>query len=286
MTRANIILKVKAKLDELTSSSAISHPADAYISDILDECVKEMLRGIPLHKVQPKTLDLTRLIHVPDANNMVKIRFLNWGTELASGKLTVGTIYIITSYTDANFVSDGAPNNAVGTIFKATGTNVTLDAGDKVKPHVDDFVRICKVRLYNWEREVALAINKDHMDYELQLNQFTRAGISKPVIVQSFDYYSSYVWMGVTYAETINNWLRVFECYTDSGSAYADLLDGFVDVVTGMTFQYIPAVVAELLADDLIEPLAYLCAAQILTYTGDGARAKTALEWYNTILNG
>ena len=55
------------------------------------------------------------------------------GPELASGNLTVGTNYKITAQDDADFTTDGAPDNNVGTEFVATGTNVTLDSGDKVR---------------------------------------------------------------------------------------------------------------------------------------------------------
>lgn len=53
--------------------------------------------------------------------------------EIASGNLTKGKRYQITARTDADFTADGAANNNVGTAFTATGTSVTLDAGDKVK---------------------------------------------------------------------------------------------------------------------------------------------------------
>jgi len=54
--------------------------------------------------------------------------------ELSSGTLTAGKMYEISARTDADFTADGAPDNVVGTTFIATGTSVTLDAGDKVYP--------------------------------------------------------------------------------------------------------------------------------------------------------
>ena len=54
--------------------------------------------------------------------------------ELSSGSLTVSECYKISARTEQDFTADGAPNNNVGTIFNATGTNVTLDADDKVFP--------------------------------------------------------------------------------------------------------------------------------------------------------
>jgi hypothetical protein len=54
--------------------------------------------------------------------------------ELSSGTLTVGKMYEISAQDDGNFTADGAPDNVVGTTFIATGTSVTLDAGDKVYP--------------------------------------------------------------------------------------------------------------------------------------------------------
>lgn len=53
--------------------------------------------------------------------------------EIASGNLTIGKRYQITARTDADFTADGSADNTVGTAFTATGTSVTLDAGDKVK---------------------------------------------------------------------------------------------------------------------------------------------------------
>ncbi len=54
--------------------------------------------------------------------------------ELNSGNLTVGTMYEISARAEQDFTADGAPDNNVGTTFIATGTNVTLDADDKVYP--------------------------------------------------------------------------------------------------------------------------------------------------------
>ncbi len=56
------------------------------------------------------------------------------GAELSSGNLTIGKTYKITARTGEDFTADGSPNNNVGTYFQATGTNVTLDADDKVVP--------------------------------------------------------------------------------------------------------------------------------------------------------
>jgi len=54
--------------------------------------------------------------------------------EVSSGNLTVGTMYEISAQDGEDFTADGAPDNTVGTTFVATGTNVTLDANDKVYP--------------------------------------------------------------------------------------------------------------------------------------------------------
>jgi len=54
-------------------------------------------------------------------------------TEIASGSLTVGKRYRITAQDGEDFTADGAASNDVGTEFTATGTNVTLDANDKVR---------------------------------------------------------------------------------------------------------------------------------------------------------
>lgn len=54
--------------------------------------------------------------------------------EMSSGNLTVGRCYKISARTEQDFTADGAPDNNVGTYFNATGTNVTLDADDKVFP--------------------------------------------------------------------------------------------------------------------------------------------------------
>lgn len=56
------------------------------------------------------------------------------GSEISSGNLVIGNCYKITARDDADFTLDGSPDNNVGTIFIATGTNVTLDSGDKVNP--------------------------------------------------------------------------------------------------------------------------------------------------------
>ena len=53
-------------------------------------------------------------------------------TAITSGTLTVGIEYRITKRDNADFTTDGAADNIVGTIFTATGTSVTLDSGDQV----------------------------------------------------------------------------------------------------------------------------------------------------------
>lgn len=55
-------------------------------------------------------------------------------SELSSGSLTIGNCYKISAHTEQDFTADGSPDNNVGTYFNATGTNVTLDADDKVFP--------------------------------------------------------------------------------------------------------------------------------------------------------
>jgi len=54
--------------------------------------------------------------------------------EMDSGSLTVGKCYKISAQDGEDFTADGAPDNNVGTYFNCTGTNVTLDANDKVFP--------------------------------------------------------------------------------------------------------------------------------------------------------
>jgi len=66
-------------------------------------------------------------------NNDGDPALLGWeGEELDSGSLTIGNKYRITAQDGEDFTADGAPDNNVGTVFVATGTNVTLDANDKV----------------------------------------------------------------------------------------------------------------------------------------------------------
>ena len=55
------------------------------------------------------------------------------GPVKATGNLVVGEFYKIVAYVDQDFTADGAPNNNIGTYFKATDTNVTLDANNKVQ---------------------------------------------------------------------------------------------------------------------------------------------------------
>lgn len=55
------------------------------------------------------------------------------GATKDSGTLTIDRKYVITAQDGEDFTADGSPDNNVGTIFVATGTNVTLDANDTVK---------------------------------------------------------------------------------------------------------------------------------------------------------
>lgn len=57
-----------------------------------------------------------------------------YGAEMNSGNLTLQQLYEITARTGVDFTADGAASNTVGTYFIATGTSVTLDVDNKVKP--------------------------------------------------------------------------------------------------------------------------------------------------------
>lgn len=54
--------------------------------------------------------------------------------EVATGNLTIATMYEISARSSEDFTADGAPDNNVGTTFVATAQNVTLDANNKAYP--------------------------------------------------------------------------------------------------------------------------------------------------------
>ena len=54
------------------------------------------------------------------------------GTPITSGTMTVDTMYMVTANSLLDFTLDGASASTVGTVFKATGSLLTLTAADSV----------------------------------------------------------------------------------------------------------------------------------------------------------
>ena len=63
----------------------------------------------------------------------IKAAVNTYSAEKTSGTMTIGHWYEITKQSVLNFVTDGAANSLVGTLFIATGNALTLTAADAVK---------------------------------------------------------------------------------------------------------------------------------------------------------
>lgn len=74
--------------------------------------------------------DLLLGIGAPTLSYLENVELI--GTPITSGSLTIGSVYIISIRTAANFVADGASSNANYVVFKATNNSVTLTTTDSV----------------------------------------------------------------------------------------------------------------------------------------------------------
>jgi len=119
-------------------------------------------------------------------------------------------------------------------------------------PLAADFLKLHSVKLTDWNQEVNKAITVEDPKYALQKYAAIRGGISKPVVVLK----------STAAGKTI-------ECYSYS------------TLSTVESALYIAFTVAEALPDDLLEPIAWQCAADvIMSMKGDPSGALLKVQQF------
>lgn len=197
MQRHLIIDRIKMKLDEYTPSG-VEHPLDAYISPMLDEAVKILLREAPANKLRHDIMAITR---------------------------------------------------------------ATQHDGIVSFPVSNDVVRLISIKLPLWPREVTVFYEEGSAKDAWQRNEFTRAGMAKPVVIVSQGF--------------INNVVdRKATCYTHS------TLTNISDInVTCIKYRDV-----EQLHDEIIEAVVFLCASLVAQTIERNDSAKVLYENYQNQL--
>lgn len=136
----------------------------------------------------------------------------------------------------ARTIARVAPNSLL-TPATISGTPVvdTPVSGVITIPLSADFLKIHSVKLTDWQQEVTRPITVEDPKYKLQRYPTLRGGTAKPVVVLK---------------STATG--KAIECYSYSTNA------------TVQYALYVAFTVAEALPDDLLEPIAWQCAADVI----------------------
>lgn len=108
------------------------------------------------------------------------------GEEASLSLLSEDTVkmdeYIKSVIPDAvNIIIENCPNRCVN---RKTDTTTQVSDGVIIKP--DDYVRLIALQLTGWKRMVSLTYPIGSKQYKLQTNEFTTAGVNKPVAIDSY----------------------------------------------------------------------------------------------------
>jgi len=122
-----------------------------------------------------------------------------------------------------------------------------------------DFLRLAYLKFQDWEKPVFNLITEEHPDYPIQLNPYTQAGKSKPIV--------AHIYYNPPSVGEYDNYLLCFSAEED------------VDPIL-----YIKKQKAEALNDKLVEPLAWLTTARLFQIFGYGDKYKLAVEQYNNFI--
>ncbi len=121
-------------------------------------------------------------------------------------------------------------------------------------PLTSDFLRLHSFKMTSWETEVTQAITPDNPKYALQKNKVTRGGINKPIVVIKSD----------------NTGKKLYYYSIPTGETHT-MEYGY----------YISSVVAETLPDNILDVVAWQCAADvILIMKGDPQGALLKVQEY------
>jgi len=121
-------------------------------------------------------------------------------------------------------------------------------------PVPDDFVRLHEVKFPFWKRPVREAISQGNEKYNIQENEYLRAGYGRPFVALIRKQFPG------------DTPKRYLEC----GKALADAVPD--------TALYVKKSLPEDLADEFADTLSWRAAAKVLLNLGDANRAKVAFE--------
>ena len=294
MTRSAIIELVKARIDELSPFTDTSlNPSIDVIDKVLDNSAKTMLLALPTYLLQP--VEIISLLSPINLSTVVStagtlsgtyyykvsasidgVNFSDVSTEVsgtADGGATVGGLVIIwdafagaTKYR----VWRGTVSGAEDEYYDVTGSLTLLDDGSivftsgSVPTAVSnnsgvvtislgsDYLKLHSVKLKEWVIEVNKAIDSREPKYKLQSYSTLRGGQQKPI---------------AAIKSSLSG--KVLECYsysTDPSIEYG---------------YYIKNDVAENLSDNILDVVAWQCAADvIIIMKGDPQGALLKVQEY------
>lgn len=133
-------------------------------------------------------------------------------------------------------------------------TSILKYADDKAYiPVPSDFVRLHEVKFPLWKRSVREAISRENEKYNVQENEYLRAGYGRPCVALVRKQFSG------TLAK-----------YLECGKAIANAVPD--------TALYVKETLPEDLAEEFADTLCWRAASKVLSTLGDVNRAKVALE--------
>lgn len=121
----------------------------------------------------------------------------------------------------------------------------------------DDFLKLAVFKMTEWERPVIKPITEDNPKYNLQQNEYTRGGVSKPVVVIKND---------------ANTGKKILEYYTVKTSHAIE------------TATYVKKDKPENLPDEIVEAIAYQCATDLYLIQEMPKQAEIALSKLNEFI--
>lgn len=159
----------------------------------------------------------------------------------------------------ALFILEGAPLHLLDYTAIEYSGNAVFDSDGKVYyiKVPADFLRLAHFKFADWERPVHSFVAQESNEYSLQLNPYTQAGKSKPVVAQVFAKPPG--------ESTFGKWLMCAKVETE------DLTP---------QLNYIKSCKPEALPDKLVEGLAWLTAGRLFQVFGMGDKAQAANQKY------
>ena len=167
------------------------------------------------------------------------------------------------------------------TLLEVTDDNVGI------LPLPSDFLRIHTIKATGWSRAVTKAYSLESDMALLQSSAVTRGGVAKPVCVISYidegstsddtGYYATKSLYMYTVSETFKSlYGAIAETTPDPELDYIPIIGKYV--VLFDVCSYVKNLLPEKLQDNLIDPLAWQCAGDVLSITGNMSQAAVCYK--------